>query len=132
MAEVTWEQREMEAEPRFPDSQALPDFSYADYGRLLGLDGMSVEEPGELGEAWEWALAADRPFVLEAVTDPDIPLLPPFPAGAEKAGSMRRGSTPKALRAGTRASCWSGTLRWKKSWRRSCRTSPTRRANPAL
>jgi pyruvate dehydrogenase (quinone) len=91
LAEVTWEQREMEAEPRFADSQALPDFSYADYARLLGLDGLSVEEPGELGTAWERALAADRPFVLEAVTDPDIPLLPPFPAGAEKAGSMRQG-----------------------------------------
>ncbi|MFD1213989.1 thiamine pyrophosphate-requiring protein [Arthrobacter sp. GCM10027362] len=91
LAEVTWEQREMETEPRFADSQALPDFSYADYARLLGLDGVCVEEPGELGGAWERAFAADRPFVLEAVTDPDIPLLPPFPAGAQKAESMRQG-----------------------------------------
>jgi len=91
LAEVTWEQREMEAEPRFADSQALPDFSYADYARLLGLDGVSVAEPAELGAAWERGLAADRPFVLEAVTDPDIPLLPPFPAGAQKAGPMRQG-----------------------------------------
>jgi pyruvate dehydrogenase (quinone) len=27
--------------------------------------------------------------VLEVMTDPDIPLLPPFPAGSEKAENMR-------------------------------------------
>ncbi|NKX51406.1 thiamine pyrophosphate-requiring protein, partial [Arthrobacter deserti] len=90
LAEVTWEQREMEGEPRFAESQALPDFGYADYGRLLGLDGVRVEGPGQLGGAWGRALAAGRPFILEVLTDPDIPLLPPFPAGAAKAGQMRQ------------------------------------------
>ncbi|WP_323959611.1 thiamine pyrophosphate-requiring protein [Arthrobacter sp. JZ12] len=91
LAEVTWEQRETEAEPRFADSQALPDVDYAGYAKLLGLDGLRVETPDDVGPAWERALAADRPFVLDIVTDPDVPLLPPFPAGKSLAESMEEG-----------------------------------------
>jgi len=29
------------------------------------------------GPAWEAALAADRPCVIDAVTDPNVPTLPP-------------------------------------------------------
>ena len=50
-----------------------------------------MEDPELLGDAWEQALAADRPVVIEVLTDPEIPLLPPFPAGKEKADSMRKG-----------------------------------------
>lgn len=89
LAEVTWEQRETESEPRFRDSQELPDFPFAGYGELLGLTGIRVEDPEQLANAWEQAFAADRPVVLEVMTDPDVPLLPPFPAGAGKAESMR-------------------------------------------
>ncbi|MGM0930798.1 MAG: thiamine pyrophosphate-requiring protein [Actinomycetota bacterium] len=88
LAEVTWEQREMEAEPRFADSQELPDFDYAGYARLVGLQAKRVEDPEQLGAAWNEALAADRPYLIEVVTDPDVPLLPPFPAGREKADTM--------------------------------------------
>jgi pyruvate dehydrogenase (quinone) len=91
LAEVTWEQREMEGEPRFDQSQDIPDFPYADYARLLGLDGARVEHPEGLDAAWDRALAADKPFVLEAVVDPDVPLLPPFPAGASKLESFEQG-----------------------------------------
>jgi pyruvate dehydrogenase (quinone) len=91
LAEVTWEQREMEGDPRFDDSQSLPDFPYAGYGELLGLTGIRVEDPAELGSAWDRALAADRPVVLEVLTDPDVPLLPPFPAGESKLDSFRAG-----------------------------------------
>ncbi len=91
LAEVTWEQREMEGDPRFDDSQSLPDFPYASYGELLGLTGIRVEDPAELGGAWDRALAADRPVVLEVLTDPDVPLLPPFPAGESKLDSFRAG-----------------------------------------
>jgi pyruvate dehydrogenase (quinone) len=90
LAEVTWEQRETEGDPRFDDSQALPDFPYAAYADLLGLTGIRVDDPGAVDEAWDRALAADRPVVLEAVVDPDVPLLPPFPAGREKLDSFRR------------------------------------------
>ena len=89
LAEVSWEQRETESEPRFPDSQEIPDFPYAGYAELLGLTGIRVDAPGQLGDAWDRALAADRPVVLEVLTDPDVPLLPPFPAGARKLDDMR-------------------------------------------
>ena len=88
LAEVTWEQRETEGDPRFGKSQALPDFSYARYAELLGLQGIRVDDPARLGAAWDAALDADRPALIEVMTDPDVPLLPPFPAGREKGGTM--------------------------------------------
>jgi len=75
--QVTWEQRVFEGDPKFEASQDLPDFPYADYAKSLGLDGVRVEDPEAIGAAWDQALAADRPFVLEAVTDPSVPPLPP-------------------------------------------------------
>ena len=89
LAEVTWEQRENESEPRFPASQEIPDFPYAGYAELLGLTGIRVDSPEQLAGAWDRALAAERPAVIEVLTDPDVPLLPPFPAGAEKLEDMR-------------------------------------------
>ncbi|MEU4361475.1 thiamine pyrophosphate-requiring protein [Promicromonospora sp. NPDC023987] len=77
LAEVSWEQREMEGDPRFPTSQTVPPFPYAAYAELLGLKGLRVEEPGQVRQAWTEALSADRPVVVEAVVDPDVPLLPP-------------------------------------------------------
>jgi pyruvate dehydrogenase (quinone) len=91
LAEVTWEQRETEGDPRFDASQSLPDFPYAGYADLLGLTGIRVEDPAELGRAWDRALAADRPVVLEVLTDPAVPLLPPFPAGEAALDSFRSG-----------------------------------------
>lgn len=77
LAEVSWEQREMEGEPRFPASQEVPAFPYDDYARLLGLEALRLEPGGDLDEVWRSALAADRPVVVHAVVDPDTPLLPP-------------------------------------------------------
>ena len=74
---VTWEQRAMDGEPRYLGSQAIPDLPYADYARLIGLDGVRVERPEEVGPAWARALAADRPFVLDVVVDAAVPTLPP-------------------------------------------------------
>jgi pyruvate dehydrogenase (quinone) len=91
LAEVTWEQRETEGEPRFDTSQSLPDFAYAGYAELLGLRGIRIQAPDEVGPAWEAALSADRPVVIEAVVDPDVPLLPPFPGGREKLENFRKG-----------------------------------------
>ncbi|NAZ86858.1 thiamine pyrophosphate-requiring protein [Kineococcus indalonis] len=89
LAEVTWEQREMEGDPRFGASQRLPDFPYARYADLLGLRGLRVDDPADLPAAWDAALSADRPVVLEAVVDPEVPLLPPFPAGEQKLEQVR-------------------------------------------
>jgi pyruvate dehydrogenase (quinone) len=83
---VTWEQRAMEGEPRFAPSQDLPDVPYGQHAEMLGLIGMRIERPEEVGPAWERALAADRPVVIDAVTDPETPNLPPSltPEIAEK------------------------------------------------
>jgi pyruvate dehydrogenase (quinone) len=74
---VTWEERALAGDPKFEATQDLPDFPYANYAKSLGLDGIRVDDPDALGEAWDRAFAADRPFVFEAVTDPDVPPLPP-------------------------------------------------------
>jgi pyruvate dehydrogenase (quinone) len=74
---VTWEQRVMAGDIRFVASQELPDFPYASFAESLGLRGIRVEKPEALPDAWERALTSDRPVILEAVTDPDTPTLPP-------------------------------------------------------
>jgi pyruvate dehydrogenase (quinone) len=74
---VTWEQRVMEGDPRYAATQSLPDLAYADYARLLGLDGVRVERPEDVATAWERALASDVPFVIDAVVDRNVPTLPP-------------------------------------------------------
>jgi L-alanine-DL-glutamate epimerase-like enolase superfamily enzyme len=75
--QVTWEQRAMEGDPRYEASQQLPDFPYARYAELIGLTGIRVDDPDRLREAWEQAFAATRPVVSEAITDPEVPPLPP-------------------------------------------------------
>ncbi len=75
--QVTWEMRIETGVPKFPGSQDLPDFPYARYAELIGLRGARVEHAGELGDAWDAVLHADRPAVLEVLTDPNISMLPP-------------------------------------------------------
>jgi pyruvate dehydrogenase (quinone) len=75
--QVTWEQRAMAGDPKFEGSQQLPDFPYAGYAEMLGLRGIRVDDPDAIGSAWDQALASDRPVVLEAITDPEVPPLPP-------------------------------------------------------
>ncbi|HEV7703936.1 MAG TPA: thiamine pyrophosphate-requiring protein [Gemmatimonadaceae bacterium] len=74
---VTWEQRVMEGEPKYEQSQNLPDMDYSGYAKMLGLDGMRIDDPSQVGDAWDRALAADRPFVLDAMVNADVPTLPP-------------------------------------------------------
>ena len=75
--QVTWEQRVMQGDPKLEASQDVPDFPYARYGELIGFTGVRVERPEAIGPAWDQALASDRPVVLEAITDPNVPPLPP-------------------------------------------------------
>src|SRR6201999_2943066 len=75
--QVTWEQRAMSGDPKFEGSQSLPDVDYAAFAELIGLRGIRVEDPEEIGPAWDQAFAADRPTVLDIVTDPEVPPLPP-------------------------------------------------------
>ncbi len=85
---VTWEERAA-GDPKFEDSQNLPPFPYAGYARMLGLHGIRVDQPDRIGAAWDEALAADRPVVLEMVTDPNVPPLPPH-VNAKQARSYAR------------------------------------------
>jgi pyruvate dehydrogenase (quinone) len=75
--QVTWEQRVLAGDPKLEASQNIPDFPYARYGEMLGFKGIKVDDPDAVGLAWDEALASDRPVVFEAVTDPEIPPLPP-------------------------------------------------------
>jgi pyruvate dehydrogenase (quinone) len=74
---VTWEERVMEGDPKFKDSQELPDFPYARYAEMLGLRGIRVDRPEQIAAAWDQALASEVPTLVELVTDPNIPPLPP-------------------------------------------------------
>jgi pyruvate dehydrogenase (quinone) len=75
--QVTWEQRVLAGDPKFMGTQWLPDFPYARYAELCGFTGIYCDDPSSIAGAWEQALAADRPVVLEVKVDPEIPPLPP-------------------------------------------------------
>jgi pyruvate dehydrogenase (quinone) len=74
---VTWEQRGMAGDPKFSASQDLPKLPFAEFANMLGLHGIRVDDPGRLASAWDEALGAGRPALLEVVTDPNVPPLPP-------------------------------------------------------
>ncbi len=91
LAEVSWEQREMGAQPRFVPSQRLPEFGYAEYAKLLGLHGIRVDAAEQLPAALDEAFTAERPVVVEAIVSQHVPLLPPFPGARQKLSPMREG-----------------------------------------
>jgi pyruvate dehydrogenase (quinone) len=104
--QVTWEQRVMEGDPKFPGTQWLPDFPYAKYAELCGLKGIFCDDPSNMRASWEEALNAGVPCVLEVKTDPEIPPLPPHitfeqakkMAKAMKSDPERTGVMEKSLR----------------------------------
>jgi pyruvate dehydrogenase (quinone) len=75
--QVTWELRAMGGSPTFLESQALPDVSYADFAASIGLNSITVTDADKVGDAWDAALAADRPTVLDVHCDPNVPPVPP-------------------------------------------------------
>ena len=75
--QVTWEQRVMSGDPKLDASQTLPEFPFARYAELLGLEGIRIDAPDEVAPGLERAFAARGPVVVEAMTDPEIPPLPP-------------------------------------------------------
>jgi pyruvate dehydrogenase (quinone) len=75
--QVTWEQRVMAGDPKLQASQVLPDFPFARYAEVLGLKGIRVERPEDVGPAWDEALSHQGVVLFEAVTDPEVPPLPP-------------------------------------------------------
>ena len=84
--------------PKFVESQALPDVSYADVARSLGLGAITVTDPESLADAWKQALTSDRPFLLDVHCDPEIPPIPPhatFEQMKDMATAMLKGDTKR-------------------------------------
>jgi pyruvate dehydrogenase (quinone) len=96
--QVTWEQRAMAGDPKNPATQEIPDIRYAEFARMIGLEGVRIESPDRIDAAWEEAFAADRPFVIDAVVDPEVPPLPPHITleQAKSFISALRGGDPNA------------------------------------
>ncbi|HEY0237330.1 MAG TPA: thiamine pyrophosphate-dependent enzyme, partial [Friedmanniella sp.] len=74
---VSWETRGTLGTPPDPEQSSLPDVPYAEWARLLGLDGARIERPDQIEAVLDAAFAADRPFVIDAVVDANVPLIPP-------------------------------------------------------
>jgi pyruvate dehydrogenase (quinone) len=83
-----WVSPQRAIEPGRQHRQDLQDFPYAAYAESIGLGGIRCDKPAALGDAWERALASDRPVVLEAITDPDIFIFPPQIAFAQAKNYM--------------------------------------------
>ena len=98
LAYVTWEERVQAGDPKWEASQALPDVPYAEFAKLIGLHGIRVDEAEQVGPAWDEALSADRPVVLDMVTDPNVPPLPPHITLKQARGFMNAmvGGEPEA------------------------------------
>ena len=97
--QVTWELRAIGGEPKFEESQVLPDVDYAGFAESLGLVSIAVDDPERIGAAWQTALAADRPAVLDIRCDPEVPPIPPhatFEQMKATAASLLKGD-PDAL-----------------------------------
>jgi pyruvate dehydrogenase (quinone) len=74
---VSWEQRIMSGDPKFEGSQNVPDFNYASFAEMLGLEGIRVENTDQIIPALEHAMVAKRPIILDVISDPNVPPLPP-------------------------------------------------------
>ena len=81
--QVTWELRAMANSPRVPETQDVPAMDFAAYAELLGLKGITVTRPEQIGPAWDEAFRCDRPCLIDAHVDPDVPTLPPHISFAE-------------------------------------------------
>jgi pyruvate dehydrogenase (quinone) len=97
LSQVTWEERVQMGEGKTPSTQVLPDFPYSRYAELLGLRGIFVDDPERLGVAWDEALASDRPVLLECVTDPNVPPLPPHITAKEARNFMKMATSEPEL-----------------------------------
>jgi pyruvate dehydrogenase (quinone) len=75
--QVSYEQRVLSADPKNPATQTLPYVPAAELARLFGFEGIKVDRPEEVGPAWDRALSASGPVLIEFVTDPQVPPLPP-------------------------------------------------------
>jgi pyruvate dehydrogenase (quinone) len=55
----------------------VPPVDYAGFAESLGLAAVRIEKPEDIGPAWDRAFKSDRPCLVQARTDPEVPPLPP-------------------------------------------------------
>ena len=76
--QVTWEQRVLAGDPKYPGSQYIPNLEYHKYAELVGMKGIFCDSKEKMGAAWDEALATkDRPVILEVKVDQEWPPMPP-------------------------------------------------------
>ena len=110
--QVTWEQRVLAGDAKLPPAQDLPPFDFAAYARQLGLEGIRSSPRG--GRAGLGPRARGRaPGVIDVVTDPEVPPLPPHIRPEHAKGFARAilHGDPTA-----RASCASRCARSSRTW----------------
>lgn len=111
--QVTWEMRILAGNPKLESTQNLPDFPYAHYAEFLGLDGIRVEKPEEVGRAWDMALASMRPVVFEAYVTGDVATLPPhipFEQARNYVSALMKGDPEEAGIIKQSAKAWIGGI----------------------
>ena len=86
--QVTWEQRALAGDPKFAAAQDVEDFPYARYAEMLGFKGIRVDDPERIAGAWDEAFASDCPVLIEFISDPDVPPLPPHISWAQATAYM--------------------------------------------
>lgn len=74
---VSWEQRVMIGDAKFDTSQDVPDMPYDEYARMLGLEGIRVDNADDVQDALDTAMVVQKPVVLNVYTDPSVPMTPP-------------------------------------------------------
>jgi pyruvate dehydrogenase (quinone) len=103
---VTWEQRVVAGDPKYPPSQTIPNLPYARIAQLIGFEGIFVDSPNDLRAALDRAFASDVPVLVEAMVDPEIPPQPPhvtselalhFVQSMAKGDPERKGIVRKAV-----------------------------------
>lgn len=87
--QVTWEMRAMAGDPKYEAAQVLPPCDYAAFASSIGLDGIRVETPDEVGPAWDRALGSRRPAVIDVLCDPEVPPIPPHIEWAQAKALMK-------------------------------------------
>ncbi|MEO7193585.1 MAG: thiamine pyrophosphate-dependent enzyme [Pseudonocardiaceae bacterium] len=87
--QVTWEQRAMAGDPKFTASQEIPYVPYHAYADMIGLKGIKVERSAQIEGAWAEAFAADRPVIIDAMSDPEEPPIPPHVTFAQMAAMTK-------------------------------------------
>jgi thiamine pyrophosphate-dependent acetolactate synthase large subunit-like protein len=93
LGQIKWEQMMFLGNPEY--ECALQPIDFAKVAEGMGMRGLRIEDPSRCGAVLDEALAHPGPVLVEAVVDPNVPLLPP------KRRPKYAKNLEKALRAGT-------------------------------